>query len=280
MDLKKNITECAFHITPNSNGHCLEDEIIKELKVYAKNIKKLDTSGDVIIKLKKEHGCETESCLLETSEIKKFLGSDKITKQLNKRFKPEGPYDSFDWFSNTHIDSVLEQIEIKYKHKSFLHIDFQMRDFEKVGTALAKTDLVTEYNKGIRCFGVVFNTDWSSGGGQHWFSIFGDFSKPPFTIEYFNSSGDAPQPEITSWMNRTAKHMNKMLNIEVNTEQVTTIVNQHDNHSCGSYSLYYIICRLEGIPFLYFRNNKIGDSEMHRFRKTYLFRRPKKNNNS
>ena len=73
MDLKKNITECAFHITPNNNGHCLEDAIINELKVYAKNIKKLDTSGDVISKLKKEHGCETESCLLETSEIKKFL---------------------------------------------------------------------------------------------------------------------------------------------------------------------------------------------------------------
>jgi len=282
MELTKEIKECAFHIE-SKNGVCMEDSFINELKTFANSIKKIVIADkkDTVNTLKEILDCKTESCILTNPEIKNFLGEAKVSKQLDERFKPEGPYNSDDWFSNFNIDEVLDQVAIKFSDKKFLHIKYQMRDFAKNSNSeLVKTDLAVEYKKGIRCFGVVFNTDYSKNNGQHWFSIFGDFSKTPFTIEYFNSSGEPPLPEITSWMDRTKHHLEKELsseikNIKVETVIVTNTVNQIDNHSCGSYSLYYIISRLEGVSYEYFSKNKIGDELMHTFRKYYLFRQPK-----
>ena len=45
------------------------------------------------------------------------------------------------------------------------------------------------YNGELKYFGMVCNTDSSSGSGIHWFSIFIDFTLNPIQIEYFNSSG-------------------------------------------------------------------------------------------
>ena len=281
MELPKNPKECAFHIDVDGKKEiCMEDAIIDELKTYATNIKKLNVSGkkDTIDKLKEVLDCQTESCILTKSEIKDAIGHDKAVKQLDERFKPEGPFDSDQWFSNINIDKVLDQIAIKYKKKKFLHIEFQMRDFEKVGGELSKIDLAKEYERGIRCFGVVFNTDYSAGNGQHWFAIYGNFSKEPFTIEYFNSTGQAPLPEISSWMKKTKHHMEKTLNKKVEDVAVSKIVNQADNHSCGSYSLYYIISRLEGVPYSHFSKTKIGDAVMHEFRKHHLFRQSRSEN--
>jgi hypothetical protein len=273
MDLK-DPTECAFHINAKKN-YCMEDSVIDELKNYAKEKKLVvNDNKDTIKKLMDIHDCKNESCLLTKSNIIDVIGNDNAEKQLKERFKPEGPFDSFEWFSNVNIDDVLKQISIKYKEKKFLHIEFQMRDFEKVGSELSRIDLAKEYTNGIRCFGVVFNTDYSSGRGQHWFSIFGNFKAEPFTIEYFNSTGQDPLPEISHWMKKTKHHMEKNLDKKVNDIVVSKIANQSDNHSCGSYSLYYIISRLEDVPYNHFTKNKIGDATMHTFRKNYLFRRP------
>jgi hypothetical protein len=275
MELPDEPGECGFHIDGDGGKDiCMEDGIIDELKMYANNIKKLNVfdKTDIIDKLKEILDCQSESCILTKSEIKDAIGHAKAEKQLFERFKPDGPFDSEAWFSNINIDNVLDQISIKYKDKKFLHIEFQMRDFEEVGGELSKIDLAKEYKRGIRCFGVVFNTDYSAGNGKHWFAIFGSFSDEPFTIEYFNSTGQDPLPEISVWMKKTKHHMEKTLNKKVNDVSVTKIVNQSDNHSCGSYSLYYIISRLEGVPYKYFTTTKIGDEVMHKFRQRHLFR--------
>lgn len=276
MDLLKKTNECAFNIEPKS-GVCMDDTIVNKLEKYAIKDKNLVVKNgkDTIDKLKKVFNCKNESCLLTKSEIKDVIGHDVAENQLDNRFKPEGPFDSNEWFSNVNIDEVLDQIAIKYKEKKFLHIKFQMRDFERAGGELSIIDLAEEYsNNDIRCFGVVFNTDETSGPGQHWFSIFGDFNKEPFTIEYFNSTGQPPLDEILEWMLKTKHHMEKTLNKEVKDEIVSTIPNQVDSHSCGSYSLYYIISRLDGIPYTHFTKNKIGDETMHIFRQHHLFRQP------
>lgn len=271
MEFSKSVSECAFHINSDT---CLEDKVINELTTFATNIKSIKGNPTTVIKkLKKEYNCTNESCLLTQTEIVNKLGNDVVEKQLRERFKPEGPYNSNEWFSNFNIDDVLSQIETKYRYKKFLHISFQMRDFEKSGGELSKIDLVQKYKEGIRCFGVVFNTDYSHGNGLHWFAIFGDLNKEPFTIEYFNSSGEEPLPEISKWMKDT-KNKFKLAGKDANDIVVTKIVNQRDNHSCGSYSLYYIISRLDGVDSTYFTNNKIGDELMHEFRKNYLFRKP------
>ena len=275
MDLLKETNECAFNIEAKS-GVCMDDTTVNKLEKYATDVKNLivKQGKDTIDKLKNIFNCKNESCLLTKSEIKDFIGHSTAENQLDNRFKPKGPFDSNEWFSNVNIDKVLYQIAIKYKEKKFLHVEFQMSDFESKGGELSKIDLAKEYNNGIRCFGVVFNTDISSGRGQHWFSIFGDFNSVPFTLEYFNSTGQDPLPEISQWMKKTKHHMEKTLDTKVNDIIVSKISNQSDNHSCGSYSLYYIISRLDGIPYKYFTKNKIGDTTMHTFRQHHLFRQP------
>jgi hypothetical protein len=273
MEVVKETVECAFHINIKNKKTCLEDEIITELQKFAKNIKQMNTSNyDVVDKLQKIYDCKSESCLLTKDEIRANIGESIIENQLENRYKPNGPYNSNKWFSNNNIDKVLKQIEKKYKNKKFLHIEFQMRDFEKTNGSLSKIDMVQEYKKGMRCFGVIFNTDFSSGNGEHWFAIFGDLSKTPITIEYFNSSGEDPLPEIAKWMKDTKHKLEKELKKSATDVIVTKLINQKDNHSCGSYSLYYIISRLAGVPFEYFTNNIIGDKKMHEFR-YHLFRK-------
>ena len=154
MEITKEIKECAFHIKSN-DGICMEDAFINELKTFAKSIKKITINDktDTVTTLKKILDCKTESCILTNPEVKNYIGDAKISKQLDERFKPEGPYDSDNWFSNFDIDKVLDQIALKFKDKHFLHIDFQMRDFAKNSDSeLVKTDLAAEYNKGMRCF--------------------------------------------------------------------------------------------------------------------------------
>ena len=275
MDLK-NPTECSHAL--NVKGVCMEPHVIEKLgSAYEKEIKQKNKDNsnpnDVVSVVKDVVQCKEESCLLESPEIKNIIGHEEARKQLEERFKPQGPHDSNNWFSNVNIDAVLDQVANNNKNKRFLHITFQMRDFQETRDKLATIDLAQKYREGIRYFGVVFNTDTSKGRGQHWFSLFGDFSVEPFTIEYFNSSGEDPLDEISRWMKYAARYLSKKLNKKVIAVCVTKIVNQNDNHSCGSYSLYYIMSRLTGIGYKFFTTNKIGDAKMHEFRRDYLFRK-------
>lgn len=275
MEIPKNPIECAFHVnTDKPNSICMENNLIGELKKFAINIKKItniSSNKDVITKLKQVYNCKTESCILTKREIIDTIGQTKIDEQLKNRFKPDGPLDKAKWFSNFNIDDVLRQIEKQYQKKNFKHITIQMRDFQETNSELATMDFVKEYKNGVRCFGVVFNDDTSNGSGTHWTAMFGDFSKQPFTIEHFNSSGNGPKNEVIEWMGKTKHKLKKELGGDVIVTYVSNTQHQKDNSSCGPYSLYYIISRLSGIPYTYFDENRIPDSMMWEFRKV-LFR--------
>jgi hypothetical protein len=275
MEFKKG-NDCAFNVTSNGSSVCMEDEVIKKLQTFIKNIKKLDVSDekDTILQLKKIYNCNSESCILSQEEVKQNIGHSEVEKQLTERYKPSGPLDKKEWLSNVHIDDVLGQISKKFADKKFKHIPFQMRDFQEMNSELATTDFVREYKEnGIRCFGVVFNDDKSTGGGTHWTAMYGDFTKEPFTIEHFNSSGAGPKNEMREWMVKTKHKLEKELGKKVEVREVSKIEHQKDQSSCGPYSLYYIISRLEGIPYTSFEKHRIPDSVMWDFRH-HLFRDP------
>jgi len=310
---------------------CINPKIYNELQKVAQfyNIKYNNTNESLVKQLSTHLGCvhHTVSCLVNKiieKELDDSVVNNSLLFEQTKHIKPPGPFDSKEWFSNVNIDSILEQLEDLFKDKHFLHIYFHMRDFKDFNSDpdekknLNKIVFSEYYKKGIRCFGVVFNTDVSSGSGEHWFAIFGDFTKMPFTIEHFNSSGDKPLPEICDLMCKIKHEMIKYLfdnNINISNEykldkknnndktisqvintgggidncetdlnnelkcgsnnqsneikciNVTQIVNQKDNHSCGSYSLFYILCRLCGISYKVFEKNEIGDKLMHEFRR-------------
>lgn len=271
---------------------CSSPEVIKKMADFLEaigeklgnvDINNIKTKVKIVEKMKEKSGCESESCAVQHDKFKEFVSPYIIEKNLKENFKTKGPSNSTEWLSNFNIDDVLKEIKKVYSDEKFWHIPFQMRDFKKhkpredadeyvKNSNLETVDLVKKYKDGYRCFGVVINTDYSTGNGIHWFCLFVDMRSDPITIEYFNSSGNEPLTEIRAWMKKTRLLLEKHFPNKTVTEIIASQEeHQKDDHSCGVYSLYYIISRVSRIPYEYFQKNLIKDSRMHKFR-NFLFR--------
>ena len=272
--LQTPVSECAFH---NKTGHklgvCSGHEGIEIMKKILKTLG-VSHSNDpktILLKTKEKLNCDSESCVINKDEFKNIHGNIKDLKERD--FKPSGPWENDDWLSNFNIDEVLEQWAKTYPN--FLHIPFQMRDFAEKRTEMHTIDLNSEYQKGMKSFGVVINTDYSTGSGIHWFAIFGDFSnKNNVTIEYFNSSGSLPLAEIQDWLYKTKLEL-EAHGMKVKIIIVTRIEHQKSNSECGVFSLWYIYSRLNKVPYSYFdKQGAITDDMMYQFR-NHLYRKYK-----
>lgn len=255
--------ECALHV---KTDHCTPVDILQKVSGAPVN-----DPVAIINSLKEKTNCTNEICVIKSSSVEDKLGRDLVSKILDTYFKVRGPkYNIEKWLSNDDIDKTLNQWKKIDGFNTFYPIPFQMRDFQAKKTELATMNFKQLYDHGSRTFGCVPNTDWSSGNGQHWFAFFFDFREEPYTIEYFNSSGECPFREFNQWLNETEQSLQTQFNKPVKKIIVTRVQNQYDNSSCGCYSLYYIYSRLNGIPWLWFRNNRVPDKKMHEFRK-FLF---------
>jgi hypothetical protein len=287
---------------------CLPDKSIKLIASnYLNNIKKLDTKL-IINKLSEQNeSCknldnlqEKELCILENikkdnntnSNINKLVHTYELTY-----FKPiTNKLDSNYWINNTEIDNIQHQLLMNFPnyYYSYIHM-FDLKMFkpqtsnifkeDKVIKPLTEIDFVDElknkttfnFNKELKYFGTVFNTDISSGSGIHWFCIFIDFTLNPIQIEYFNSSGYDIKNDV--YGNKFHRFfINLADEISLNYKpckfiKVSDIEHQRsDTANCGSYSLFYIWERLNNRPYDYFANNKILDEDMEKFR-SFLWRK-------
>ena len=154
------------------------------------------------------------------------------------------------------------------KYPNFYPLEYQMIDFYKTGTELAKIYVPNLIKKGKTCIGVIVNTDTSEIGhvGKHWFCLFIDARHEPVTIEYFNSSGSNPMDVIHKRMREIAHDLRKAgKKSKVIASTLTEI--QKDHSSCGVYSLIYIYSRLKEKPIDWFLKDHVGDMHMMEFRK-------------
>jgi hypothetical protein len=264
-----NPSECAF--TKEQNAVCSPKNIIKKMAEMVKETvgKEIKDPVKIVDTLKERMNCNSESCIIKSPEFIKFAKLTHVDGILNEFFKPEGPATHFGLLSNYNIDNVLEQLQEKFP--GFLHIPFQMRDFEKVGSELARVDLAQKFKTGTTSFGVVLNTDWSTGRGIHWYCLFGEKKNNKIQIEYFNSSGKEPLPETQAWLQKTKHYLTRELKIPVDIKYSTGIQFQNDEHSCGVYCLMYIWLRLEGTSPNWFKYDTFNDPVMHKARRV-LFR--------
>ncbi len=266
------MSECAHDKT--QAAICSPKSAIRKLSKFTG----VDGPNEKILEAaKKKTSCKTEACIYKNKEVQNFISNDEVTEILKEHFKPSGPAFSTEWLSNYNIDDVLDQFS--KKHKSFYHVYFQMRDFEKnklkpsekanpemLHRSLADIDFAKQIKEGTRSFGCVLNTDLSSGSGQHWFCLFGDFRKQPYQLEYFNSAGDAPLDEVQVWLDKTKHQIMKDTGKPVKLVICRTH-HQRDGHSCGPYSLFYIVNRLKGVPSEAFNKDIGGDARMLKWRK-------------
>lgn len=226
--------------------------------------------------------------LYEVSSIIDLLEEDipgSIKGDIVKNIKPKGPGDSTKWFTGTNINQCLQrinrmfekmegglddtlfskEIEKELDQRIPKYIPFHMRD--EVGE-LQRVDF-----DGYNCFGTVLNTDYYDGEGIHWVAIFVNVIKEPYTLEYFDSGGEAIMKETLEYFKKLKELIIKRFEPkkDILIINVSNRIQQVDDYSCGSYALYYVYARLQGVPWRFFRDYPIGDHRMHTFRK-HLFR--------
>lgn len=283
---KTNESECI-----NGCDICSSKQTIKLMSKFINNIKPTVSNTkdeDIVKQAEKILKCDSESCVLVNSEFNNFVkeevGNTNILKyELLKNFKTKGPRNNTDLLSNFNIDETL--IRWSREFKDFYPCPFSMIDFNYVKNNFYNTDLsnifsgkasfkdpINGINNGpFKTYGCVLNTDVSTGRGKHWVCIFVDGRSNNWTIEYFNSSGNPPCPDVNEWMETQRKKL-LGLNNNVETITVTNIVHQKSNTECGMYVLYYIRSRLDGISYQHFLSKRIEDADVTKFRK-HVFRK-------
>lgn len=312
--VKRN-SECAFGILPLSGSICSGPEELKEIKqfykkkiasntildnknyniynIYNNNNNQSQNSEEneleIIEKVKKALNCSTESCIYKNKEFQDFIGYIKAKNILENRFLTVGPYDSTELLSNRNIEGVLKQFTAEFP--DFVHIPFQMIDFLQTNTELARLDILSFLKKGYRRFGVVLNTDVSTGKGKHWFCLYLDFSRldkaaleiclksnptqlrctDKCTLEYFNSSGNPARPQIAYWCQQQEKRLRKELpGLNLWIIQSSQLRHQWSHTECGMYALFYIWQRSQGRPFIDFTDIWVTDEQMIQTRSSFF----------
>jgi hypothetical protein len=283
-----NISECAIYLNKPIDEPCMSTEVIDQVA------KAIGVTGDkqtIVATAKEKLGCENERCVL--GKLIPKLGEDTVRREINTYLKVKGPTDG-QLLSNIHIDSTLRQWTNAFP--DFYPYHFNMLNYASYaydnGYILHHPDTLAtilfadlyngEYDgKKYKCAGCVINSDTYQGEGKHWMALFADArAGDKWTIEFFNSSGNAPAPEWVSWLVKTKTQMEFILekqkrNIPVEIKKVCDIRHQQSRSECGLYSLFYIWARLHNIPTDYFSENPIPDQLMFEFRQ-HLFEDPQR----
>lgn len=262
------VTECS---RPGKTI-CSTKKDVSKMQQFLVNsgVKQIPQDSETIVKLMLTIlNLHKESEIYESAAYQKFTGPNLARQSLFENFLGTGPANSTDLLNDSNIDGALARwarISQEEFGKKFYHVPFQMIDFLENGTELAKLDLIALKHDGYDSFGVVLNTDVSTGGGIHWFCLYGDLSgnarinpdnkankannndKRPITLEYFNSSGFKPKSSVTYWLQnaQTAFH-NAGYECEI-IEATGGKQVQNSKTECGVWSLAYIFSRITDHP--------------------------------
>ena len=161
-----------------------------------------------------------------------------------------------EWVSSDEIDDIERQFEKvfkEYKHIGTYPIDFDKhtQTGECLVSAICSMDIKSLYDKGHHQIGIIFNTDVSTGPGQHWIATFCDL-RPELEyprMTYFDSYAQKPEKQIQVLMRRWKKQWDasgihsKPMKLSYNGTR-----HQYEDSECGLYSIYFHYCCLMGIP--------------------------------
>jgi len=175
-----------------------------------------------------------------------------------------------EWLSSIDIEKVekeFERIFYAYKFLGAIPIDFDKKSStgKCVVDALCSTSIKDLFDKGVRKIGIVFNTDKSTGPGEHWIALFADID-PKYEharITYFDSYKSRPEKEIQRLMFRwqeqldSSKLFSKQTQLTFNNTR-----HQYEDSECGMYCLYFHFCCMTGVPM----EKRIPDEVVRAFR--------------
>ena len=221
--------------------------------------------------------CSNEVCWLKQD----FIKETPLARELLKNFKPIMPKkweaNPREWLNTIDIRDVMNQYEVK--HPDFEFIGPVPIDFDtKVGIGfgqcvideLCNIKLASQFEKGKRRIGVIFNLDKHTQPGSHWVAMYANFPATPALSEiaYWDSYGMRPNPEVVALMNRLkdqATTLGHNVVMKVNRKR-----HQYKNTECGVYCIYFLTSFLEGRAFEDIVENIITDDKMFEKRKVFF----------
>lgn len=194
-----------------------------------------------------------------------------IANLLEKQKAPgEWEKNPREWLSSIDIENVekeFERIFYGYKFLGAIPIDFDKKSEtgKCVVDALCSTNIMDLYNKGTRKIGIVFNTDKSTGPGEHWIALFADID-PKYEnarITYFDSYKNHPEKEIKRLMIRWQEQLDSTgLFSKKTVLGFNNTRHQFEDSECGMYCLYFHFCCMAGVPM----EKRIPDEVVRAFR--------------
>lgn len=196
--------------------------------------------------------CSSDICWSELDFIKSIKDRNLRDSILYFTFKPKSTKNTNTWFNTTNINQIIDQYQELYK-ETFTFLGAQPSDFSKI------VKVNWSQLKKINNIAIIFNTDNHLQSGKHWLSVFIDNVNKK--VDYFDSLGDLPNKNITSFL----KHFKNY------TFKINKTEHQKKNSECGVYSCYFIIQRLKGLSFEEITNRIITDKMMTDYR-SFLFR--------
>lgn len=249
-------------------------EAIEGKRLYFKrdgNIGKL--WKDIAAYMKKKHSCLDELCWVETLKLQKIEESAFKPKlpnewlECNKDYAPNNNCMNT-WLSNLEIDEVLTQFQQNVPYFDYLGavpIDFANLSNKKINSFSVKEAIKNKKTK----IGMVFNTDPSTRGGQHWICAFVDLKNKE--INFFDSYGSkGVYPKEVHALLIKIQNEAKLYGIQLKIKK-NIVKHQEENSECGVYCLKFISDRLER-PFEKIVNQRIPDELVNKERWRRFFR--------
>ena len=213
-------------------------------------------------------GPHDDHCVLDHSTLSSNEKETLRNQYLRPRYPTSWVQDNDEWLDNSQITSVMKQYEEAYPWFRFmgaLPIDFSAPDpylqdkTQKrcLHPDICSLDLRSVYEQGIRGIGMIFNLDPHYKGGSHWVGLYidlHDIERP--AVSFSDSYGFKPPRLIARFMRA----------LRLQTPQATLGYNarrfQFSDTECGMYSMYFIICMIQGIPFKAFCKDSVPDRFM------------------
>lgn len=250
----------------------IADETVDEDCFSKKELEKLASKFNTepsVENIKEKTNCDSQACIIM-----------KETPDLSDRLKPSGPHNTTQWLTNSHIDKTLKKWAEDFE--GFYNIPFQMVDFNKTGNnPLNNLSIPKLRQKGYKSWACVVNTDVSTGDGEHWFCFFGEIDGNKATLEFFDSANMFPVRKIGNNLNEWMAKQNKIVidynrdhpgeKLELQLYPKMDVRFQKGNSECGVFSLYYIFCRLLGIPRSAFSSYEACSDELMEQFRGFLF---------
>jgi hypothetical protein len=258
------------HHTKSRSETCLPSDTLDEV---GKSLGAPQTLKGIALRhwMTRRTRCKSERCWVE----KASMDGGRKNKLVKTYFRPTMPdsweNDPDEWLDSNNIADVIKQYEEVYPEFKFFGtnpIDFAAPDPYTEGSAekgkcleeaICKLKLKDLEAQGKTKLGFVYNLDPSNKGGSHWIASFTDI--PGKRTYYFDSYGIKPPPEIARFM-RSLTLQDPNMKLSYNSRRF-----QFGNSECGMYSLYFLICMLEGEPFKKFCRRAPRDSVMLELRR-------------